>query len=102
MSIVNRHFPNGDPVGDPVNASVSAMPMPPLQIHDADGNQKSNSILLLEATHWTACGAGDNKYKFWEHPDRPMEQFTFDEALVIARSESRRACIAGENEGRVR
>lgn len=76
--------------------------MASLEINLPDGNQKSNSILLLEATHWTACGDGDSKYKFWEHPDRPMEQFTFDEALVIARGESRRACIAGKNEGRVR
>lgn len=92
MSIVNPNFSSGDL---PVERRI-----PLLETDLPDGTQKSNSILLLEATHWTACGTGDSKYKFWEHPDRPMEQFTFDDALALARESNRRANVAGENDGR--
>lgn len=92
MSIVNPNFSSGD---IPVERC-----MPRLEIHDDQCAQKSNSILLLEATHWTACGSGDSKYKFWEHPDRPMQQFTFDEALAFAHDAARRANVAGENDAR--
>lgn len=92
MSIVNPNFSSGD---IPVERR-----MPQLEIHDDQGAHKSNSILLLEATHWVACGTGDSKYKFWEHPDRPMEQFTFNDALALAREANRRANVAGENDAR--
>lgn len=97
MSIINQiknpHFSSGD-------VPVERRPLRRLEICDAQGVEKPAGVLLLEATHWSACGTGDSKYKFWEHPDRPMEQFTFEEALAIARESNRRANVAGENDGR--
>lgn len=53
------------------------------------------SFMFMESMKWAVVGPG-----FWEHGDYPMQHFSTEDALKIARDDFRRHCLSSEKEGR--
>ena len=51
-------------------------------------NWPVDSLLFLESMGWRPCGAG-----YWDHTSRPLEQFSTEDALLLAREDHRRQCL---------